>query len=77
MSTTPFDWAAFEAEAADPANHIPFSPVPHRRARRNGWTAETQQLFLLALSRCGKVARRVPERHPRGARRPLRSLAPG
>jgi hypothetical protein len=57
MSTTPFDWAAFEAEAADPANHIPFTPVPRQRARRNGWTAETQQLFLFALSRCGSVAR--------------------
>ncbi len=27
MSTTPFDWAAFQ-EASDPANHIAFDPVP-------------------------------------------------
>lgn len=57
MSTTPFDWAEFEAEAADPANHIPFEPVPRQRARRNGWTPELQQMFLFALSRCGSVAR--------------------
>ena len=57
MSTTPFAWAEFEAEAADPANHIAFTPVPRQRARRNGWTAERQQLFLFALSRCGSVAR--------------------
>jgi len=57
MSTTPFAWAEFEAEAADPANHIDFTPVPRQRARRNGWTPERQQLFLFALSRCGSVAR--------------------
>jgi hypothetical protein len=57
MSTTPFDWAEFEAEAADPANRIAFTPVPRRRVRRNGWTAERQQRFLFALSRCGSVAR--------------------
>jgi hypothetical protein len=69
MSTTPFDWAAFEDEAADPANHIPFTPVPRLRARRNGWTAETQQLFLFALSRCGSVARsaRAAGKSPRSA----------
>ena len=57
MSTTPWDWAEFEAEASDPANHIAFDPVPRQRARRNGWTAERQQLFIFALSRCGSVAR--------------------
>lgn len=57
MSSTPFAWAEFEAEADDPASHIAFTPVPRRRARRNGWTAERQQLFLFALSRCGSVAR--------------------
>jgi len=69
MSTTPFDWAAFEAEASDPANHIPFTPVPRQRARRNGWTPETQQLFLFALSRCGSVARsaRAAGKSPRSA----------
>ena len=68
MSTL-FDWAAFEDEAADPANHIPFTPVPRQRARRNGWTAETQQLFLFALSRCGSVARaaRAAGKSPRSA----------
>jgi hypothetical protein len=34
MSHTPFDWAEFEAEAADRANHIAFDPVPRQRARR-------------------------------------------
>jgi hypothetical protein len=34
MSTTPFAWAEFEAEAADPANHIAFTLVPRQRARR-------------------------------------------
>jgi hypothetical protein len=57
MSTTPFDWAEFEAEAADPANHIPFTPVPRARARRDGWSPERQRMFIFALSRCGSVAR--------------------
>jgi hypothetical protein len=57
MSNSPFDWAEFEADAADPANHIAFTPVPRLRNRRNGWTPEHQQLFLFALSRCGSVAR--------------------
>ena len=55
--STPFDWAEFEAEAADPANHIAFTPVPRQRARRTGWSPERQQMFLFALSRCGSVAR--------------------
>ena len=69
MSTTPFDWAEFEAEAADPANHIAFTPVPRQRVRRNGWTAQCQQLFLFALSRCGSVARaaRAAGKSPRSA----------
>ena len=57
MTTTPFDWREFEAEASDPANHIAFTPVPRQRARRNGWSAERQRMFLFALSRCGSVAR--------------------
>ncbi len=57
MSSTPFDWAEFEAEAADPENHIDFTPAPRQRARRNGWSPERQSLFLFALSRCGSVAR--------------------
>ena len=60
-STTPFDWAEFEEEASDPANHIAFDPVPRRRVRRNGWTPERQQLFLFALSRCGSVARAIAD----------------
>ena len=69
MSSTPFDWAEFEAEAADPANHIAFTPVPRQRARRNGWSPERQQLFLFALSRCGSVARaaRAAGKSPRSA----------
>jgi len=57
MSTTLFAWADFEAEAADPANHIPFDPVPRARARRRGWSEERQRAFIFALSRCGSVAR--------------------
>ena len=55
--STPFEWADFEAEAADPSNHIAFDPVPRRRARRNGWSEERQRLFVFALSRCGSIAR--------------------
>ena len=57
MTTYPFDWGEFEAEAADPANHIAFTPVPRQRKRRAGWSPERQRLFLFALSRCGSVAR--------------------
>lgn len=69
MSSTPFAWPEFEAEASDPANHIAFTPVPRQRARRNGWTPERQQLFLFALSRCGSVARaaRAVGKTPRSA----------
>jgi hypothetical protein len=55
--TTPFDWAEFEAEAADPANHPKFTPVPRQRARKGGWSPERQSMFLFVLSRCGSVAR--------------------
>ena len=77
MTTTPFDWLEFEAEAADPANHIEFTPVPRQRARRNGWSAERQQMFLFALSRCGSAARaaRAVGMSPRSAYRLLH--APG
>ncbi|HXH53492.1 MAG TPA: hypothetical protein VNH53_08720 [Sphingomicrobium sp.] len=57
MTTSPFDWAEFEAEALDPANHIAFEPVPRQRRRRTGWSPERQRMFLFALSRCGSVAR--------------------
>lgn len=57
MSTPPFDWTEFEAEFADPTRHIPFTPVPRLRARRRGWSRETQKAFIFALSRCGSVAR--------------------
>jgi hypothetical protein len=69
MSTSPFDWAQFEADAADPANHIAFTPVPRQRVRRNGWSPERQKLFLFALSRCGSVARsaRSVGKSPRSA----------
>ena len=77
MSSTPFAWSDFEAEAADPANHIDFTPVPRRRARRNGWSPERQQLFLFALSRCGSVARaaRAAGMTPRSAYQLLDSPA--
>ena len=77
MSSTPFAWSDFEAEAADPANHIHFTPVPRRRARRNGWSPERQQLFLFALSRCGSVARaaRAAGMTPRSAYQLLDSPA--
>ena len=77
MSSTPFAWSDFEAEAADPANHIDFTPVPRRRARRNGWSPERQQLFLFALSRCGSVARaaRAAGMTPRSASQLLDSPA--
>jgi hypothetical protein len=55
--STPFSWAEFEADAADPANHIAFTPVPRQRKRRTGWSPERQSLFIFALSRCGSVAR--------------------
>ena len=55
--STPFSWADFEADAADPANHIAFTPVPRQRRRQTGWSPERQRLFLFALSRCGSVAR--------------------
>ena len=77
MSSTPFAWSDFEAEAADPAHHIHCTPVPRRRARRNGWSPERQQLFLFALSRCGSVARaaRAAGMTPRSAYQLLDSPA--
>ena len=77
MTTTPFDWLDFEAEAGDPANHIAFTPVPRQRARRNGWSPERQRMFLFALSRCGSAARaaRSVGLSPRSAYRLLH--APG
>ena len=55
--SNPFDWAEFEAELADPSNHIPFAPVPRQRVRRRGWSEDRQRAFIFALSRCGSVAR--------------------
>lgn len=77
MSTTPFDWSEFEAEAGDPANHPAFTPVPRQRTRRTGWSPERQTLFLFALSRCGSAARaaRSVGLSPRSAYRLLH--APG
>lgn len=56
MRTQSFNWAEHEAELADPASHIAFTPVPRRRARRRGWSEERQRAFIFALSRCGSVA---------------------
>jgi len=55
VTTYPFSWADFEAEALDPANHIAFTPVPRTRNRRMGWSPDRQRLFLFALARCGSV----------------------
>ena len=56
MSLPPFDWAEHESALDDPAQHIPFDPVPRRRARRRGWSEARQRAFIFALSRCGSVA---------------------
>lgn len=57
MTTQPFDWLGHEAELDDPSQHIAFTPVPRRRARRRGWSEGRQRAFIFALSRCGSVAR--------------------
>lgn len=36
---------------------IEFTPVPRQRKRRNGWSEETQRLFIAALEECGCIAR--------------------
>jgi hypothetical protein len=38
-------------------DRLDFTPVPRLRNRRNGWTAETQALFIGALEQCGCVSR--------------------
>jgi hypothetical protein len=35
---------------------LDFTPVPRLRKRGNGWTEETQRLFILALAECGCVS---------------------
>ena len=35
---------------------IPFTPVPRRRNRRDGWSEERQREFIAALARCGSAA---------------------
>jgi len=54
---------------------IEFTPVPRLRKRRNGWTEETQRLFIEALSECGCVSRaaRAVGMTPRSAYRLLES----
>ena len=44
--------------AADPSTgpDIPFTPVPRRRQRRNGWTEKRQRAFIAALAKCGSVS---------------------
>ena len=39
------------------ADPLDFTPVPRRRNRRNGWTADTQRLFILCLAECGCVSK--------------------
>lgn len=36
---------------------LDFTPVPRLRVRRNGWTEETQRLFIAALAECGCVSK--------------------
>lgn len=52
---------------------LDFTPVPRRRKRRNGWTEETQRVFIDALAECGCVsmAARVAGMSPRSAYRLL------
>ncbi len=52
---------------------LDFTPVPRLRRRRNGWTEETQRLFILALSECGCVSKaaRAVGMSPRSAYRLL------
>ena len=56
MTMQPFDWLDHEAELDDPGQHIAFTPVPRRRARRRGWSEGRQRAFIFALSRLGSVA---------------------
>ena len=39
------------------AEALGFTPVPRLRNRRNGWTEQTQRLFILALGECGCVSK--------------------
>ncbi len=41
----------------DQSPHIPFTPVPRQRRRRNGWSEERQRAFIAALAECGSVGR--------------------
>lgn len=52
----PFDTAQCGLVDPEPDRVIDFTPVPRLRKRRNGWTEDTQRLFILALSECGCVA---------------------
>lgn len=36
---------------------IPFTSVPRKRRRRNGWNGERQRGFIAALAECGSVSR--------------------
>lgn len=36
---------------------IDFTPVPRRRQRRDGWTEDTQRMFIMALEDVGGGAR--------------------
>jgi hypothetical protein len=54
----PYPFLTAQTGPVDPDMDTPaldFVPVPRRRNRRNGWTEETQRLFILALSDCGCV----------------------
>ncbi|MBR0551691.1 hypothetical protein [Stakelama marina] len=43
--------------SANPPDLLLFEPVPQRRVRANGWSAEVQRAFIDGLARTGVVAR--------------------
>lgn len=52
----PFPYDTAQTGLVDPdLLALQFTPVPRKRVRRNGWTEETQRLFILSLSECGCV----------------------
>lgn len=52
----PYDTAQTGLVDPDPDfTPLRFTPVPRKRVRRDGWTEETQRLFILSLSECGCV----------------------
>ena len=48
--------AAAGAQEAEEPEPIPFTPVPRRRNRRDGWTEQRQRDFIACLQRTGSVS---------------------